>query len=209
MNFMSRLAQKWSAWISLLVVLSEVVWAGDTQRERIYEAVVSRLAGDSQSVRGALLPQDLDLSAVVPLRDEVTLDLAAVNWNAVLERWEFRLRCRVTNECVPFLVAARMDRSADFRLLGSLDIPRAGTARSQRAASVSKTEKKVPVIEAGQNAQVVVARPSLQITAQVVCLERGVKGQWIRVRTREGRARVFRAEVVSAGLLSVEQGALR
>jgi flagella basal body P-ring formation protein FlgA len=90
-----------------------------------------------------------------------------------------------------------------------VDISRVGTALSQRAASVSKADKKVAVVEAGQNAQVVVARPSLQITAQVVCLERGLKGQWIRVRMREGRARVFRAEVVSAGLLSVEQGALR
>jgi len=204
----ARLEKRWMVWLSLLAGLSSAA-AGQIQRDRIYEALISGLAGNSQSVRGVLLPQDLDLSAAVPLRDDVTLDLAAVTWNALLGRWEFRLRCRVANECVPFLVTSRMSKSAALKLRGTTEISREARWPSEDvAAGLSKSENKIPVIEAGQNAKVVLERPALQITLQVVCLERGAPGQWIRVRMREGRARVFRAQVVSAGLLSVEQGAL-
>ena len=63
-----------------------------------------------------------------------------------------------------------------------------------------------PDVEAGQNARVSWSEAGLAMTAEVVCLERGVEGQWIRVRAREGRGRVFRARVAGMGRLVAGPG---
>src|SRR5579862_9549301 len=117
----ARLGKQWVVWTLVVVALSGVLGAqyrGDDNRERVYQAIVNGLAGDRQTIGQELSPQSLDLGATSAMRDGVPLALAAVTWDAVLERWEFRLRCHVADDCIPFLVTARIDKSAGLKLRG-------------------------------------------------------------------------------------------
>jgi len=61
------------------------------------------------------------------------------------------------------------------------------------------------LVGVGKPAELVVETPTLRMTARVIPLESGVKGQIISVRNQDTQ-RVLKAEVVDAGLLQVQLG---
>jgi len=201
---MSRVWTK-AAGMMLLMTSLAGAWGKDTLRERIYRKVISGLESRGAESGPLIAAEALDLGGAARLPEEAQFDLASVRWDALLGRWEFQLRCINPQQCVPFLVTAKAEKG-----------PMAGAGRDQvvptavRAGGTARLggEKRLgtPDVEAGQNARVSWSEAGLAMTAEVVCLERGVEGQWIRVRAREGRGRVFRARVAGMGRLVAGPG---
>jgi hypothetical protein len=186
--------------VCLLVVESGALSAEEAARKQIYEAVQFGLSSDRETAGAALAPGDLNLSGAVPLNAEAGLELSSASWDAVLKLWIFHLRCRDVRRCIPFVVTTRLDGSRKFKQWDSAS--RGGVLAAERELPSHSPAK--TLLEAGQSAKVVLSDPTLRIRAEVVCLERGRPGQWIRVRGKTPRARVFRALVLDTGLLSTE-----
>jgi hypothetical protein len=177
----------------------------DAPRERMYRAVRSGLEGAGAGPQ--ITAEELDLSGAAGLPEEAQFDLAGMRWDALLGRWEFQLRCRNRQQCVPFLVSAKAENRPELQAGAGQKQARLTVVRASGPIMFAgKRRPGAPAVEAGQNAKVSWSKAGLEISAQVVCLERGVEGQWIRVRPREGRGRVLRARVAGKGRLVAEPG---
>jgi hypothetical protein len=155
-------------------------------RQEVWQAVADKL--HQRGLREEQLPQveDLDLPVAVPAAAGRTLRVTQECWDTGLERVEFRLECREPGQCIPFLAYLRTTERA--------------IAESCRSVSRSTpTPPKKLAVRAGERATVVLVADRLRLTASVICLERGVEGEIIRVKNQDGY--IFRARIAAPALL--------
>jgi hypothetical protein len=128
-----------------------------------------------------------------------TLQVMGLNWDNRQQSIQVRLRCSTRASCGSFLVHVVLppplgDEWRDR--LGSgigLNSPRAGQSAAATGDSAALAEK-------GKPATLILDGGSVRISVRVICLQRGVLNQQIRVFDARSR-HVFHAEVVGAGLL--------
>jgi hypothetical protein len=151
-----------------------------------WQAVTSELR--SRGFPEAQMPrvEDIELPVAVPARAKRDLHVSAVCWDADAGRARFRMQCTETGACLPFL--------AYLRGAGHVDAP--SCRIESHSASVPKA---VPAVHSGEHATAVWMTPTLRLTADVTCLERGARGEIVRVRGEEGR--IFRARVTGPALV--------
>lgn len=171
--------------------------------EEVADTINRELRRRGTAEAGLISTRDLAFPETLPVRARNSLEVSSLSWDVLLRAWQFRLRCRDRAACLPFLVTARLPAARfakagqEFDTAGKLfpAMDRASPAtRPLRHPATSK------LVKPGQPAKVVVEGDGLRITVQVVCLEGGSEGQWIRVRHRDSHG-IFRARVVAAGLL--------
>jgi hypothetical protein len=157
-------------------------------RDEVWQALTGELR--QRGIREDQLPrpEEIDLPAAVPVAASHALRVSMVCWDADLARAQFQLECREPGQCLPFLAyanAGRFTAMASEKIAGSLCRapfrPRAATARRK------------DLIRVGDRATVIFRGSQLSLTALVTCLERGVAGAIVRVRSRDGQ--IFRARV--------------
>jgi hypothetical protein len=157
-------------------------------------AQLNRFSITRDQVASAINGAGLQVSA-----DQVTLlsNIASATGKPALkvdsiERWGdgkamVRLECGNPGECLPFIVAVRLD--------GAVQERQALSARLQ-PVSLAATPRITEVIRAGSMAVLFLEGPHVHIQLSVVCLENGAMGQSIRVATPD-RHLNFVAKVLS------------
>jgi hypothetical protein len=155
-------------------------------RQEVWQAVAGEL--HQRGLREEYLPhiEDLDLPLAVPAAEGRTLRVAATCEDAGMGRLQFRLECREPGQCIPFLA-----------YVGNFERTIAGSCRS--GAHWASAQPKKVIVRAGERATVVLVANRLRLTASVICLERGVEGEIIRVKNQDGH--IFRARIAAPALL--------
>jgi hypothetical protein len=159
-------------------------------------AEIARFVANAASARGdegapGGLQQNLDCAAARGVPEEASLELTKTAWNAVLQRWEYSLRCAHSGDCVPFLVSAEQKTA----VTQGLALRR--LAASAEPASISAAS--LPV-KRGQTATLIWDQAGIRVVLPVTCLDAGGLGQFVRVRFKNA-PRILRAEVVGEGML--------
>jgi len=134
------------------------------------------------------LPPTLDCAGAQNIPRPATLELLSSKWNPALRRWEFALRCRRAEDCVPFLVwgvakSPPDEGSNSFRSIVST------------LASNDHAER---LIKPGQTAMLTWNQGGIRVVLPVTSLDAGAAGQCVRVRLKNNE-RILSAEVVGAG----------
>lgn len=153
-------------------------------------AITTTQIADAISASGAkVTPQQVTLLAeVVATTANPALKVQSV------ERWSdgrmmVRLECASSEECLPFLVAVRLNDEAEVQPL------LASAGRPSTAVSHAKPGSSVYVLRNGSPAILVLDGEHMQIQLTVICLENGAVGQTVRV-TSSDHLRTYTAEVV-------------
>ena len=155
-------------------------------RQEVWQAVAGELHERGLGEERLPRAEDLDLPVAVPAAEGHTLRVAAICWNPVPRRDEFRLECRAPGHCIPFLAYLRATDRTIFESCQS--VSRSTTAPPKKVA-----------VRAGERALVVLVANRLRLTASVICLERGTEGEIIRVKNQDGH--IFRARIAAPALL--------
>jgi hypothetical protein len=157
-----------------------------------WQAVASELRG--RGFREEQLPraEDLELPVAVPARAGRNLHVSSVCWDSDSERARFRIECREAGGCLPFLAYLRRDYRASARA----EAPSCRQESHGHSSSFPHTE---PSIRAGERAIAVLSAAGVRLSAAVTCLDRGARGEIIRVRSEEGH--IFRARVAGPALV--------
>jgi hypothetical protein len=175
--------------------------AGVEEISRVVPArIVVRLAGARMScaevarfVAGAVREvasdpgwqNDLHCNGAGHVPAGAALALTKTDWNPMLHRWEFTLRCARSGECVPFVVWSA-----------------AAEERASLLWDVARDQPQDWVVKRGETATLTWDQGGIRVVLPVMCLEAGKVGQSIRVRV-ENAGRTLRAEVVGAGVVRV------
>jgi hypothetical protein len=199
-------------------VLEELAGAGLSRQQisgiEIPERIVVRRAGGTKSCEeiarfvGGAAPsqnagapawrqQDLDCAAARGIPEAAPLELTQTAWNAVLQRWEFSLRCARAGDCVPFLVWSDESKTADSGTRHRSALP-PGSSSSHFLSSMGLGGGST--IKRGQTATLVWDQAGIRVVLPVTCLDAGGVGQVVRVQLKNG-PRILRAEVVGEGML--------
>jgi hypothetical protein len=137
--------------------------------------------------------EDLELPVAVPARAGRKLRVSSVCWDENDRRARFRLQCSEAGVCLPFLVYVR---AAERARAASCGLERPSQSPSP---SWTQVHASAPVVRAGERATAVLVAAGLRMTAAVTCLDRGDRGEVIRVRGQEGH--IFRARVAGPALV--------
>lgn len=128
-----------------------------------------------------------------------TLQVTGLDWDNRQQTVQVRLRCSRRASCGNFLVRvvlpSPLDEEWRNRLRSGIGLNSPGAARLAAADGIGGA-----LAEKGKPATLVLDGGSVRISVRVICLQRGVLHQQIRVIEERSR-RVFHAEVVGAGLL--------
>lgn len=187
------------------LVTAPLAWAGELAEPsspvtaaEAWQVVADELRGRGFGEEQLPRVEDLELPVAVPARAGRRLRVSSVCWDADAGSARFRLECGEAGACLPFLVyvrAAARARAASCRLERQ-----AQPSSSLSSSSSSLRHAPEPGVRAGERATAVLVAAGIRMTAEVTCLDRGARGDVIRVRGQEGR--IFRARV--AGLALVE-----
>lgn len=115
---------------------------------------------------------------------------------------EFSVRCRDRHDCVPFLVHEKVS-GEQAAVLSTVSRSRGSSTRlpTSRVPGIVPSRPSTPLlVRPGQMARLLWERDGIRVVLPVICLDRGSRGDSVRVRVRNG-SRVLRAEVESAGVL--------
>ncbi len=195
---------KVSILLATMFACSSLVWAEapgllPLTRQEAFAVVAAYLRAQGLSEEQLPKAGDLELPGTIPAASERTLRVAAVCWDAHMDRAAFRLECNEAGACLPFLVYGGIGQPAFAALRTSeqTEISSACSARpATRAGKVSQPEI---VVRPGDRATVVFRGTQIRLSQQVTCVERGAAGDIIRVRNSDGA--LIRARVVTAGRL--------
>lgn len=135
--------------------------------------------------------EDIDLPVAVPVRGAPNLRVSSLCWDQNTARARFRLECRETGACLPFLVYVRTPLRAP-----------SAPCRMDNTSPHASRQKSSSVVHAGDRATAVLLAAGLRMTTKVHCLDRGAAGDIIRVRGPEGR--IFRARVSGPALVEAQ-----
>jgi|SRR5271166_2439344 len=157
---------------------------------------------EKSAVMDALSTGGIKLS---PRQVDVLSPLRAASSRPVLEveavePWQdsgskVRMRCRLQKECLPFYVLVSGVAQEDMR---NTLAPRSGAPKA--AARQQEIGREVWVVRRGEQATLALQGAHVLIELPVVCLSNGAAGATVRVTTPDHK-RIYRAEVVGAGLL--------
>ncbi|MGA9354640.1 MAG: flagella basal body P-ring formation protein FlgA [Terriglobales bacterium] len=164
----------------------------------VWQAIAGELRSRGLADEQLPPPADVELPAAVPARAGRSLSVSSVCWDGEAHSVRFRLVCREAGACLPFLVYLRQNLSETFYRSSHAEAP-ACRAQSSRRTSSSSAPSREMSVRAGERATVVLSASGLRMTASVTCLERGSRGEIIRVRGVEGR--IFRARVAGQALV--------
>ncbi len=171
-------------------------------------AIASAINGflQQQGWRGSNLPDAhaLAWTDAAALVENPALEVTAFEWDPRQPALQLQLRCVKRSDCGSFLVRAAIPyppptappRTSTPEKLSSSPGARPGLA----GASVSEPATGRALAQPGDSATLILENDGIRISLAVVCLQRGFLRQEIRVRDAAGQ-RVYRAEVVGAGLL--------
>lgn len=109
------------------------------------------------------------------------LDVVAMEWDAVRRMWRFQVRCSDHGQCGRFVVWAALPHKPSM-------------VRETQGQTFPTKTGEASLTRPGERAILVLEKDGMRISMPVVCLERGVRQQQIRVRDLENR-RTFLAEV--------------
>jgi hypothetical protein len=148
---------------------------------------------------------DLDCAGAGGIPQDMSLELSKTAWNAVLQRWEFALRCSRPEDCAPFLVWTREEK-----MPAQVAKAQSGTLRQHTFLADSSSSRPLEaspgggghetLVKRGQTATLTWDQGGIRIVLPVTCLDAGGLGQFVRVRFKN-TARILRAEVVGDGTL--------
>ena len=159
--------------------------SGESVRATIVAELRTRGIDEAQLPRA----EDIEVPLAVPARAGASLRVTAVCRDADAARVRFRLECQAAGACLPFFAYARMESHAQAV---SCQVP-----RKQASTAGAAT----PAVRAGERATAVLVASGIRMTAPVTCMDRGARGEIIRVRGGEGR--IFRARVTAPALVEV------
>lgn len=164
------------------------------------EAQIRVLVEDALSTQtpaGATLPKNVNCPLF--LTGNETLLLTGLRRDPLLHTLEARLQCR-SGECLPFLV--RFDVPEER---GSIDEGKVQIVSQARpfVRSVRKLSVTQDLVRPGQLVTLLWEKGPLRITRSMVCLDRGIEGQQVRMRSKEG-GRIVQGRVVTAELVRAE-----
>jgi Chaperone for flagella basal body P-ring formation len=137
--------------------------------------------------------QEIDCAGAPRIPEETELELVRTGWNAVLQRWEFALRCVQSEDCLPFLLWVRVPRALAAQMAESSS----GSARGLPALETKGTER---VVKSGQSATLIWDQAGIRVVLPVTCLDAGSLGEFVRVRLKSA-PRILRAKVSGEGML--------
>ena len=127
-----------------------------------------------------------------------TLQVTGLDWDNRRQTAQVRLRCSRRASCGNFLVRVVLPSPLDEEWRNR---QRPGIGLNSGAARLAAADGMGGVLaEKGKPATLVLDGGSVRISVRVICLQRGVLNQQIRVIEERSR-RVFHAEVVGAGRL--------
>jgi len=140
--------------------------------------------------------------ATVP-RGTTSFRVISDQWDTGAGAAQLRVACSPSKDCLPFYVMVKFEVSAAERKEIASRMARPIARAETFPTPVKKPErarahKKPALTQAGGWASMTVEGGGIHIFTQVICLERGVEGQIIRVRNPESK-RVLRAQVVGPG----------
>ncbi len=144
------------------------------------------------------LPIEFTSHGAVPI--DVSLQVVQAAWDDRQSALNFRLRCLVQKQCSAFLIQA--PASAQQAIDWQEQLKHMNVGGVNYAGRVSTyAHLPAPVLaKGGDPALLSMQIDGVRISIRVICLQRGTLGQIIRVRDAQSH-RVYRAEVVSPGLL--------
>jgi len=163
-------------------------------------------AASAEQMAGAARgwPEKADCAAARDIPKTARLELAKATWNTASQRWEFALRCFRPEDCVPFLVSVRREKTSSGQVVeeGNGGVRRAPflTESSTRVLAKVGASVEQHLVKPGQTAMLTWEQAGIRVVVPVTCLDAGGLGQFVRVRFKNA-ARTLLAEVVGAGTL--------
>jgi flagellar basal body P-ring formation chaperone FlgA len=149
-------------------------------RKRIVEALV-RL---SPELKDNVLSEKVDAHSAPPAAHTAEVFAERWRWDAIQNRVELRMRCRIQHQCLPFLAY--------------VSVRNPGEIRNQAAATHGSATSDGLAVKPGEHALLTLQLNRFKISTPVICLNAGRPGQIIRVRNPENQ-RILRAVVVGRG----------
>jgi len=136
---------------------------------------------------------------------DVDLEVIRGVWDPALQSWMLLTRCAHRNDCIPFWLTVpefpRNIGSSSDRLCGQPASARCQPSSTPQANTIVPSAPQ-PLVRPGQKATLLWDQDGIHLEAQVVCLDKGTRGD--RVRARIARGKIVHAVVVSSELLKVE-----
>jgi hypothetical protein len=136
---------------------------------------------------------------------DASLHVASEQWDPRAHGLQLRIACSTRRDCLPFFVTVQFAGTpTELREIAVRFAPLRQSAESSRSAAapvvITPPRKKPSAVltRPGMLAGMTVEARGIHISTQVICLDRGIEGQIIRVRNLESK-RVLRAQVVGLG----------
>jgi len=177
-----------------ILLLAAAAAAGDTASV-LPPAADTAQARVMSALNTAQIPaQTAQLQFLAPL----SLNNPAAQFKVTgIEKWQqssamLRMRCINSADCVPFFVMLRWPGAQERDAALSAPVLVKARAQTHQAGNV--------LVRAGDQATLILENKQFRIITPVTCLENGVQGQKIRVRSAD-RKKIRVAEVKEAGLL--------
>lgn len=179
--------------LAVLFLLPVAVAAGETVNqarvaispERVADAMASAgLTADRTQVEF--------LSEVTAKADSSSLQVVSVS-RTLSGTVGVKLRCRENSDCLPFYVLVHNLIPSGFSPIP----PRAEPLVGRRKEALARA---IPDIRGGDHATLIIENADLRISLPVICMQNGVRGQRIRVASKD-HWHFFEGEVVAAGML--------
>jgi Chaperone for flagella basal body P-ring formation len=175
--------------------------------EEAYQAIRAELRKKNLPAAELLRRKDIQLGAQVFVRPgDAGLRVTRMDLDALLGRARFLLWPANDPEIVPFFATARLDPASSARLAHS-DAARLspGSAAERRSMLAETTRAAVReiLVRPGQRTVLTLENAKMQITVDVVPLERGSLGQQIRVRMADS-GKIVTAEVIGRARLEAQ-----
>ena len=175
-----------SKWL-LLAALGVPGWAASGHYAIRAESVASAMNGMGMQIvpEQVMLMSDVVATSLSPKLRVRSVD----KWGD--HRLMVRLECVNPQECVPFMVGLQLGKGGDAENAAS---------SLQSATGTTRPSLKSYVVRAGAQTTLMLDGERVHIRIPVVCMENGIPGQKVRVRSSD-RKQVYTAEVVDATLL--------
>jgi hypothetical protein len=148
-----------------------------------------------------------DWPAILPeIPATTSFQVLASQWDSRPQALRLRLGCVPRQTCLPFYVSIYFARHAQPRVSRDMAQRVAGllpgrtyaafAVPSEASTAKRASKKPAPVLaRPGTLASMIVEKGSIRIFTEVICLDRGVRGDIIRVRNPESK-RILRAQVI-------------
>jgi hypothetical protein len=133
------------------------------------------------------------LAQVDAAREDASLRVVSVK-GSIDGATDVKLRCQDNRECLPFYVLIHNARPARFT-----DGYAKPVSIATRSGSADNTSS-AGLMRSGDRATLILEEADFRISMPVICLEAGMRGQQIRVASKDGR-RFYKGEVMSSGIL--------